>query len=170
MDSGKRGGDPWTAFRKAHGDIRFSMESTKEDDWSCARTGNGVTCYNALGSINSRVIAHEFGHVFNANMVNNGLASPYDVLGDSTIVDANGNWVEGINSAEIWQRTFSGYQSDRAPDVYHGIRFDDWNSVGEDFADMYMNYIFNSFSADLAGTARYNWMDTHMEIWLALIP
>jgi RHS repeat-associated protein len=170
IDSGKRGGDPWSSFRKAHGDIQFSMETTSEEGWSCERTGNGVSCYNANGSINPGVITHEFGHVFNANMENSGLASPYDELGASTVLDANGNWVEGINSAGVWQRTFDGYVGDIAPYVYHGREFDDWNTVGEEFADMYMNYIFNAFTADAAGAARYNLMDAQLEKWLALIP
>jgi hypothetical protein len=35
---------------------------------------------------------------------------------------------------------------------------------------MYMNYIFNAFTADAAGAARYNLMDAQLEKWLALIP
>jgi hypothetical protein len=103
-------------------------------------------------------------------MENTGLASPYDELGASTILDANGNWVEGINSKGAWERRSEGYISAYAPDVYHGQEYSDWNSVGEDFADMYMNWIFDTFSADLAGAARYTWMETHMASWLDLIP
>jgi len=71
------------AFRKAHGEIQFTMENTTETGWYCAQTGGGVTCYNARGKINPRIIVHEFGHVFNVNMKNTGLASPYGKPGAS---------------------------------------------------------------------------------------
>ncbi len=148
------------------------MERTAEEEWSCARTGGGVTCYNARGKITPRLIVHEFGHVFNAHLVNSGLANPYEELSKATIMDAEGRKVQGINEKGVWERSFSGYVSDRASGVYHGKEYSDWNSPGEDFADMYMNWVFDTFSTDLAGAgaARCTWMETHMAVWLDLIP
>jgi hypothetical protein len=48
--------------------------------------------------------------------------------------------------------------------------WDDWNSdsvkVGEEFADMFMNWAFDSFADNTGGDARYQWMQSHMSVWL----
>ena len=153
------GDEPWTAFHKKHGDVEISISASTEEGWGCERAGYGVACYNATGKLNPRVLAHEFGHVFNAEMVNNGQGDPYHDLKTSTI--------EGVYEQDAaWHRNFNGYRSAFQPDVYHGMEFDDWDSNGEDLADMYMNWVFNTFSTDSAGIARYNWMDDHMKVWL----
>jgi hypothetical protein len=164
--SSRTGGDPWDAFNKYHGDIELSMDATGQDGFSCERAAYGIACHNATGAISPRFIAHEFAHVFNAQMENSGLGSPYDVLRASTILDKDGNWVEGINGDGVWQRTFAGYQGERAPSVYHGREFDDWDSEGEDFADMYMNYFLGGFAENPAGIARKEWMNDQMNDWI----
>ena len=74
-----------------------------------------------------------------------------------------------------FERTMLGYLSDKQPDVYHGpkygaLGFTDWNSPNEDFADMYMNWIYSTFNyaptAYNAGWNRYYWMDINMYNWI----
>ena len=79
----------------------------------------------------------------------------------------------GKNDHGFWERGYRGYKSRGAPDLYHGLA--DWddvatNTVNEEFADMFMNWIFNSFEyssrAKGAETARYKWMTTNIAEWI----
>ncbi len=40
------------------------------------------------------------------------------------------------------------------------------NSSGEDFADMFMNWVENSFDTNAASQARYSWMKAHMALFV----
>lgn len=80
-----------------------------------------------------------------------------------------------------FERTLLGYRSGEQEDVYHGpkyidsegreLGFDDWNignrGRNEDFADMYMNWVYNTFDTSSgaydAGYYRFNWMDNNMK-------
>ncbi len=83
-----------------------------------------------------------------------------------------------------FERTLLGYRSGEQEDVYHGpvyidsegreLGFDDWNigntGRNEDFADMYMNWVYNTFDTSSraydAGNYRFNWMDNNMKRWV----
>ena len=56
-----------------------------------------------------------------------------------------------------------GYQGDSGPWVQNKT-----SSPSEDFADMFSNWAFDSFSPDIYGSARYSFMENHMSVWTAL--
>jgi hypothetical protein len=119
-----------------------------------------------------RFLAHELGHIFNANLGNAGQITPYSDLGHTTILDDIGGHVTGIKQ-NGWQRTMRGYTAPGVPAVYHGQEDwpDSWNTPSENFADMFLNWACNSFnySSDVlgAGHNRYNWMATNMSTWIS---
>ena len=155
-------------FTAVFGSLTFTRNSNTED--YCQGGRSGVTCGGAAPN-DPRLYAHELGHTFNAVIVNNGISSsPYSYLLSAAITGDNGNWVTGSHNG-VFERTFRGYQSEKAPFVYHGKNWDDWNSPNEDFADMFMNWAFNSFDYSSralgAGAARYAWMETNMSTWIS---
>ena len=84
--------------------------------------------------------------------------------------------VFGTPTGGDFTRTTLGYKSGGIPDMCHGPNQypDDWNvgdtAFHEDWADMFMNWVFDSFdlmdNAHGAGIARYNWMQTQMTDFL----
>ena len=103
---------------------------------------------------------------------------PYLSLDNAAIRDDLGNWVTGTHPDGVFERTQRGYKSGGPPDMYHGpVYWDDWNSNvnntarNEDFADMYVNWVFDTFdysqTANGAGTARRDWMTSNMLQWIS---
>ncbi|RMF48359.1 MAG: hypothetical protein D6755_03925 [Anaerolineae bacterium] len=162
------------AFTDVFDTLTFTLDGGARDGkWYCTGSGSGFSCDpDAVGKITARLVTHELGHTFNATIANNGHTTPYNDLFKASIRDDNGNWVTGRKNGE-WERGYRGYKSQGVPDLYHGPN--NWNddatgTVNEEFADMFMNWVFNSFdyrpNANGAGTARYNWMSTNMAEWI----
>ncbi len=115
-------------------------------------------------------ITHEFGHQFDRAI--NGLGR--ETLGSSAIRTPSGDYVSGVINGN-YRRTTAGYaHGGNMPGVSHII---DNNNTGcnggsacEDFADMFMNWIWNSFDNHNRsfGDARYYWNDLRMGPWIAL--
>lgn len=145
-----------------------------------------VVCYTNA-DLNERFIVHEFGHVLQ-NTIDGVNArqtpptpsvGPYYDLEEAQLVDKKGDWITGTHPGGVFERTMLGYTNDGIPDVYHGRReWDDWNTNvnhtarNEYFADMFMNWVFNSFEYNDpysdAGQIRYDWMQAHMQNWIDL--
>ncbi len=112
--------------------------------------------------------AHEFGHAFD-------VAASYRPRHDliNTQVIAGGERIAG--GTEDF-RTNYGYQFDGKhyfPWQQHGLNFPPPPvglplGGGEDFADMFMNWLGSTFTRDTYGTARFNWINTNMPDWIAL--
>jgi RHS repeat-associated protein len=155
---------------------------------ACQAGYQRVVCY-ANAELNDRFFVHELGHVLQHSIdgVNSRQPTPtptkgpYYDLEKAAIKDGDGNWVTGTHTeyGGQFERTIRGYISDGIPDMYHGPNnFDNWNSNldytarNEDFADMFMNWVFNSFDyrnkAKGAGILRYNWVQDHMQSWIFL--
>jgi hypothetical protein len=167
--------NPNTAFQDVFGSLTFTLNSgAKDGNWSCEASAYGFSCDpDASGEIDVRLIAHELGHAFNWIISYAGQVTPYDDLRAASIRDDDGAWVTGIKDNGVWERGYSGYKSRGRPDLYHGP--DDWHdaatgSPNEEYADMFMNWVFNSFDYSVnvngAGTARYTWMTANMTEWI----
>jgi hypothetical protein len=70
-----------------------------------------------------------------------------------------------------FERTGRGYLSTLSPDLYHGSNWPDWaTSPNEDFADMFMNWAYNTFDYNVeaynAGVKRYDFMERNMLAWI----
>ena len=168
--------NPNTAFKNVYGSgLKFKLNSGAADgSWACESSISGFSCdADSSGKIDARLVAHELGHIFNGIISIAGEMTPYDDLWRASIRDDFGNWVTGIKNNGTWARGYDGYKSRGVPDLYHGpANWDDaaTGTPNEEFADMFMNWVFNSLDyrpkADGAGTARYNWMTTNMTEWL----
>jgi hypothetical protein len=161
-------GTPWEAFKKAYGHVKFTKSS--EAGNLCLGGTGSVSCFSGT-DLTSRLLTHELGHAFSWA---HG-TDPYGRLEDedAQIVDDRGNWVTGKHTGGDFERTILGYKSGGEPDMYHGPEdWTDWNSNAdnlarnEDYADMFMNWVYDSFdyraNAYNAGTYRYEWMTTNV--------
>jgi hypothetical protein len=114
---------------------------------------------------------HELGHDFNAHSIRTGnnYGQPYVDLRVQGI-HANDEMLAGNTNPDVFladagyvRRLDRGYQDDGLPWVQNT----DW-AAGEGFADMFANWVANSFTNDVYGTARYNWIESHMLGWIEL--
>jgi hypothetical protein len=167
----------------------IKMNDTGEN--GCASGPHLIKCHTDYDFDDPRLIVHELGHVLHQNNLARNLYGDL-LISENAIVDDTRIWVTGlhprgdecrdntdpnsslgircaattVNQYGSFERTFFGYTGDRIPDVYHGRDFGDWNTANEDFADMFMNWAYNSFDyradANNAGTKRYDWMDERM--------
>gem|GEM_PF-6351733 len=98
-----------------------------------------------------------------------GTNNPLQLLADG-IFDANGNLItESGNRYNGRSAPENGYYCDSyvGECQYHSKDVDDyWNDPSEDFADIFMNWVFDSFYPNSAGAALYNWTETNMATWL----
>jgi RHS repeat-associated protein len=161
------GGTYLDAFLKVFGALTFTMSKTIGN--SCEAGASGVTCSTGT-KVDARLIVHELGHTF---AIRAGY-KPYTDLGNTEIIDDRGLHVTGKNRQGVFIRTTLGYIKPNAPWMYHGPLDwpDDWNSPSEDFADMFMNWVFDTFDYSLdaygSGKARFDWMTRHIEEWINL--
>lgn len=98
-------------------------------------------------------IIHEFGHVFDRNARRGG----GDDLASETIeamVDGKNTQIAGKNVA---RKTDEKYGMKPYP-----FQEDPINDKGEEFADMFLNWVEGSFADNDAGRARFAWMNQHM--------
>lgn len=94
--------------------------------------------------------------------------SSYDLIRqcDATELGTNGNFYYGD-----FERTSRGYQGIGKPHQYHGVSWEDFvTNANEDFADMFMNWVYDSFDdsplAYGAGRYRYEFMEDNMRSWI----
>lgn len=167
---------PSQVFKKVFGQTEIRLNAT--GGLGCQRAGFGFECGAGTGGrlheyYQGGLIIHEFGHVFNARIANNDHAlTPYNLLGQTTIVDDLGRHVTGLDNG-VFTRTDRGYRPSDDPQGWgspyqqHSLAMGDGNNTHEDFADMFLNWTYNSFADDSAGRARYNWMASNMALWVS---
>jgi hypothetical protein len=143
-------------FHAVFGNITWKLTT---QDGSCdagtLECGNFVKNYtekNGTGAeIHNGTMIHEFSHLFD-----NRIAGPKYA---STLLNDNGRF----------KRDMTKYRSEGFPDVQHF--YGDPNGCGgttscEDFGDMGMNWVRNSFASNDSGIAAYDWMDDRMGGWI----
>jgi hypothetical protein len=118
-------------------------------------------------------VAHELGHAFNYALSPNR-TEPRFTLGQGLIdlaqkgVRVDGALISGAISSTSWlgdytRGDFRGYQSSSFPHIQNPL-----STASEDFADMFSNYVHNSFYPNNYGQERYDFMASHMRSWIAL--
>jgi RHS repeat-associated protein len=138
---------------------------------ACDSLSGPINCGAWAGSMLTGLlehqITHEFGHQFNLK-IGNGVSE----LHDATIITSLGDYVSGWTAATGYQRTSAGYKCAFQPCVQHAWTFLDGSTdpmgytVDEDYADMWMNWVWNDFASNYAGQARYSWMDARVGRWI----
>jgi RHS repeat-associated protein len=157
--------------------VKSSQTCAEATGFNCwGRTiGHELTIYSdakVSSTAYNRFLTHEIGHIFD-NRIGPGYGS--DELVKATFSYADGTFASGVNPATgIWLRTNAGYSCNDYPCQQHPVNTDGGQDPLEDFADMFLNWVYNSFdySTDAngngAGQARYNWVTDHMSEWLAI--
>jgi RHS repeat-associated protein len=134
------------------------------------------------GMITARLVVHELGHAFErAIWTKNGNAyagtnNPIELLthggvsaGDIFItgqrpeIDTAYNRNYGVNATD------NGYWSDDYRDgwQWHPREMTDGNNAYEDWADIFLNWTYNSFVLNMAGIALNSWVNVNMADWIS---
>jgi hypothetical protein len=131
--------------------------------------------------------AHELGHAFNASVYNSGGETPYTLLYKDGIYLPNGTQIAGYDSSYTVPGTgwtcgannnsqcldeegnpilANNYRRSNDGLAFHMSK---QQTQGEDFADMFANYVLGTLTTDDFGVARNNWMTTNMGEWVTSI-
>jgi hypothetical protein len=162
------GNSPWEAFQLVMGNVNFVFDKGRQiDGWAITEIDtitfdNSINTDRASAASIMRNVAHELGHVLDVRTGLGGSGSMW-----TTIKDAEGKYVTGINNEGNWIRTDYGYRSDWYPDQMHPANEIGGQSTIEEFADMFMNWVYDSFAQDAAGQARFDFMTTNMADWIS---
>jgi len=133
---------------------------------------DGFTSGNTIklkpGRITERLAAHELGHRL-ATRLNNAplrLLTWHGIkLPDGKLLTGSG--IGGYSRGGKRYAPANGFRSDHLPDIYCDRSRPTWNSAGEEFPDIVMNWVYATFANNEAGVALYEWMDAHMAEWVA---
>lgn len=121
------------------------------------------------GKVDLHFAVHELGHVFDQHVLQkqpskelwkNGVWTPSGIQVTGSVGNAYYNRCMGKRAPA------NGYNSDGLPDMVHYRKLENFNEAHEDFADIFMNWVFNSFAPNDAGLALYNWMEVNIPLWL----
>jgi RHS repeat-associated protein len=139
-----------------------------------ARADSITFGFNASQTAPFQNIYHELGHMLNMKFGN----FFSETLDSSSIYDSNGEFVMGRNAQGKYDRQLKdGYSMQHVGDPYWGAGgidaeqhqgtidlTDDWgidgNSAGEEWGDLFANYISGNISYDKPGVARMEWINT----------
>ena len=146
---GELKGDPQSVFRKTHGNISMDF-STSED--GCETVGSTITCGTLHRPLSTFI--HEFGHVLENHLKIGHPNTPASSL--DPITDSNGNPIDDNGSGNFY-RTTLGFKCntyrclEHPPSIgygYPGCNIGDPQmslcAKQEQWADLYMNWIFDS--------------------------
>jgi hypothetical protein len=185
LAGGEQFNSPREAFMAVYGGaVKFRKTGVGADNLGEATSENGrlvikVNNHPDVGitdpTTGAMWAAHELGHAFNIATKQEG-----EFWGPGYIdLAREGVWVNGTRIAgntnpisysdnNTYVRTADGYRPGLAVGINGPYQQNTRRDVGEDFADMFMNWAFSSFADTNAGVARYNWMDNHMSTWISL--
>ncbi len=120
--------------------------------------------------------AHEMGHALNYALLPNGVddlnygAGLVSLALEGIFVDGQrvaGNTTRSYANNNTYVRNSAGYKLGPGGETTP-YRQNTSVSASEDFADMFMNYVFGSFADNAYGAARSSFMDSHMSAWISL--
>lgn len=152
------GGRPSTAFnsRFAHQVFWMTRSLRKYDAYTHADT----RILYVPGRLTERLIVHELGHVLDLQEFRPN--RPSRQLWQEGIYDG-ATLITGTHTRGVYHR----YAGRQAPD--NGYRSDDWRdgwqlhpgepSCTEDWADLWLNWVYRSFADNPAGRVLYAWVD-----------
>jgi hypothetical protein len=159
------GGTAWDVFRSANNsgvDMEYVDNACPEGCWGRTISSQHIRFYGpSRGALGERLVVHELGHAFNRRVEN--------VLGN----DASPN-----SSLDNEWRNNPVFP--RRDDEHNGFAggFPGWQQsteldAGNEFADMFIGWVYGKWENHAAGVVRSNWMnqEDHMPLWVSeLIP
>jgi RHS repeat-associated protein len=120
---------------------------------------------------------HELGHAFNYELSPNTTDNLtygqgiIDLALDGVWVGRDriaGNTTSSYANDNLYVRTSDGYRPGTYSRDGGPYQQNSTSAVAEDYADMFMNWTYNSFASDVYGDARYEFMNNHMSAWINL--
>jgi len=157
---------PHIIYNRVFGKLTFKLSGSLkyygyvEDENFLSFKPNKITKY---------LVVHELGHLFSLRN-----PKPIDTLSKEAIYTPSKKFLTGLHPYGYYYRNNgksapkNGYVSDWYTDGYqlHPITLPDGNNVDEDWADLFRNWVYNSFVQNEAGITLYNWVNDHMILWL----
>jgi len=134
------------------------------------------------GKVTSRLVGHELGHEL-SHLLYDNLAGYVNIPDHPvSMLIHTGVWVDGKfvtgnrygsydRNGGLSAKDGNGYRSDDYHDgwQYHPRSMGaDGNTADEDWADIFLNWSFNSFADNTHGKALFTWTDSHMDTWLKM--
>jgi len=146
--------------------IEFVNYQCTEGCWGRALDSHNIRFYSpASGHLKPRLVAHEFGHVFNSR-VEAGIKNGYPIENVQTPYDALASTWE-TNSSFPRRKPGLSIEDGYAGPPY-GWQQSINDSENEEFADMFLGWTFKHFADNSAGETRSSWMNqsSHMYLWI----
>ncbi|HBI37103.1 MAG TPA: hypothetical protein DDY71_05610 [Spirochaetia bacterium] len=157
---------PVTIYNSVFGNLTFKLSGSLkyygfvEDKNFISFKPNKITKY---------IVVHEMGHLFYLR-----IPQPIEILSKTGIYSPSNKFLTGLHPYGYYYRNNgksapkNGYVSDWYIDGYqlHPVTLPDGNNVDEDWADLFRNWVYNSFVENEAGITLYNWVNDHMTLWL----
>lgn len=166
------GSSPPASFEKVFGPIEFRA-TTAIGGYYGMSWGNVILIRPE--KVTEKLIVHELGHTFNDQFwPNEVIFSPVFLLEHYGIYSPDGQLITGPVDGTYQRDNFqaapeNGYYSDnyRKEFQWHPKTLSGGNSASEDWADMFMNWVYRSFVPNKAGDARNSWINARLPLWLA---
>ena len=159
-----------TAYQKSFGPMTYTA-SNDLGGWFGTASDGQISIL--IGKTTPRLVVHELGHAFEKHIWAAyggryaGTNNPIQMLIDDGVYDRRGNLVTGHNNRNNdLPAPVNGYWSDDIPDQYHPRWLEDGDNTHEDWADIFMNWVYDSFYPNPAGEALNNWVTTNMAEWV----
>jgi RHS repeat-associated protein len=178
---------PQEIFHAVHGSLTLAKTkdlgegSGCDSGWMTPCGGSAIGCglglnlnFEVNGAyLNWGLISHEFGHEFNVSMMSLDISPPYDYVNNDGLLQTTTLYVDDTlilgydESIDGYRRTSYGYTlrggAMNRPYVQNKTMI-----VGEDFADMAMNFHMGWFDDGAYGDARNDFMAMVYSLYLTL--
>jgi len=179
------GGTAAGAFNSIFGRMTFGLDQSLEEQGFFGQSLGNVINFQPGIQISPRLVTHELGHAFEQRIYGKngnkyeGTNNPIEVLIHKGVWDKQGNLITGTTNHENSYLRYgntggSPFDNGYTSNDYHseaqwhpkGMK-PDGNTAGEDWADIFMNWTFDTFAPGPAGTALNSWTTTNMAGWIS---
>jgi len=160
------GEPPVQAFNRVFGKVTFRKVTSLSGGWFARTSGRTIWVHRAY----PRLIVHELGHVFSYVR----RSDPERQLYKDPIRDPEGRFITGSRNGHYDRNggrkaPRNGYKSDYSgANGYqqHPRNTPFGNTATEDWGDIFMNWVYQSFVNNRAGKAINRWTSEHMNGWI----
>ncbi|MDD5368416.1 MAG: RHS repeat-associated core domain-containing protein [Anaerolineaceae bacterium] len=145
----------FNAFKRVYRSMEMESVdySCPEGCWGRSLSSQQIRFYEpSRGKLDPRLVIHELGHSFNAALTNavGDIKSAYNVLAATWISDSN------FPRRSDNPNGFAGAGWAQSKEI----------TVGEEFADMFIGWVYGKWGDNLPGALRSSWMNHQMPFWV----
>jgi hypothetical protein len=155
---------PGSIFRSIYGSLEFEKKKSNPGYWGWATSYDHINIYSGTDWGSEHIVQffiHEMGHAFAQSMRDNYSRgeynqAPYGALAkiysnDLTFPEKPDGFAGGFE--EWYWSELSGRKDGQA-------------GISNEFADMFIGWVFGAWAATQAGSDRAGWIDSNMSTWL----